>query len=227
MVREFWGLAKVAPAVCPPLYWSPRVMSTVRLGARPRARHLINAGLVAVLTASLLAPQSAFAAPTASPAAGAERAMQASTATVAQMTQWVYDQTNQLRYDKGLNGLARDTRLDKVAMAWALQQWKNGYMSHNPYYAQQIPSGWTRAGENVARGYTFLQVVPAWAASTGHYLNMVGNYTSIGIGYYEADGKRYWVQVFANYPGTTVPKKPTKPERRLTAHVPTWTTFLR
>ena len=107
-----------------------------------------------------------------------------------------------MRYDAGLaTGYARDTRLDKVAMDWAYQQWKNGKMSHNPSYSTQIPAGWQRAGENVASGYTYDKVVAAWKASPSHYANMVYDYTSVGIGFYEADGKRYWSVVFAKYPG--------------------------
>jgi hypothetical protein len=132
---------------------------------------------------------------------------------VSQLTDYVYQQGNQLRFDKGLNGYARDARLDRVAMAWAKQQWLNGRMSHNPSYAQQIPPGWTRAGENVAAGYSFTQVMAAWAASPTHYANLMRDYTSIGIGYYEADGRRYWVQTFAKYPGTVVPKRPALPAR--------------
>ena len=124
------------------------------------------------------------------------------------MTASVFAQTNQVRYNAGRNGLVRNAALDKVAAAWAYQQWKNGSMSHNPSYSKQIPKGWTRAGENVAKGYTYTQVVGAWVASPSHYANLVNDYTSVGIGFYEANGKRYWSQVFAKYPGTKVPARP-------------------
>jgi uncharacterized protein YkwD len=181
-------------------------MKPDRSWVRARAQFAATAVLAVVMSALLLFPQNAFAAPAASPAAGTARA---SGLTFAQMMHYVYEATNQVRYDAGLStGYARDTRLDKVAMAWAQQQWQNGAMSHNPDYSTQIPGGWQRAGENVASGYTYTQVVPAWVASPSHYANLVRDYTSIGIGYYEADGRRYWVQTFAKYPGTTVPAKP-------------------
>lgn len=187
-------------------------MTPDRQWTRARLHLIIIAIIAAVLTATLFVPQNAFAAPAASPAAGAAKASVAAGAvSVADMTRSVWEQTNQVRYDKGLNGLARDSRLDKVAMAWAKQQWKNGKMSHNPNYSKQIPKGWQRAGENVASGYTYTQVVGAWVASPSHYANLVRDYTSIGIGFYEANGKRYWVQTFAKYPGTKVPKKPAAP----------------
>ena len=166
---------------------------------------------IIVLASLIIAPQAA----TASPVAPAQRAVRVATAspaaaslTVAQMTASVFAQTNQVRYNAGRNGLVRNAALDKVAAAWAYQQWKNGSMSHNPSYSKQIPKGWTRAGENVAKGYTYTQVVNAWVASPSHYSNLVKDYTSVGIGFYEANGKRYWSQVFATYPGTKVPPGP-------------------
>ena len=188
-------------------------MTPDRQWKRARLHLILTAIIAAVLTGTLFFPQNAFAAPTASPAAGAAKAAAVATTTVAQMTQSVWEQTNQVRYDKGLKGYARDARLDKVAMAWAQQQWKNGKMSHNPNYSTQIPKGWQRAGENVASGYTYTQVVAAWVASPTHYANLVNDYTSIGIGFYEANGKRYWVQTFAKYPGTKQPTKPATPAK--------------
>ncbi len=192
-------------------------MPTTRRGAHARAL-FISTAIVAGLVVS---PQMA----TASPVAPAPRAVSAATAspaaaslTVAQMTAAVFAQTNQVRYNAGRNGLVRNAALDKVAAAWAYQQWKNGSMSHNPSYSKQIPKGWTRAGENVAKGYTYTQVVGAWVASPSHYANLVHDYTSIGIGYYEANGKRYWSQVFAKYPGTKVPARPAAPTAPASAY---------
>jgi uncharacterized protein YkwD len=127
------------------------------------------------------------------------------TPTYAQMMQRVVDDTNIVRAAAGLRPLVRNAEMDRVAAAWSLQQWKNGTMSHNPYFSTQIPSGWSRAGENVAKGYSYLQVVSAWKGSPGHYANMVNDYTSIGIGYFEQDGRRYWTQLFAKYSGVTLP----------------------
>jgi uncharacterized protein YkwD len=157
-----------------------------RTGAPSRARILIVAVIAALaVVSSLVAPQSAHA--TTAP-------------TYAEMMQRVVDDTNAIRVGVGLRPLVRNAALDKVAADWARQQWQNGTMSHNPNFSTQIPSGWSRAGENVAKGYTYLQVVSAWKASPGHYANIVNDYTSIGIGYFEQDGKRYWTQLFAKYP---------------------------
>ncbi|GHF14024.1 CAP domain-containing protein [Pseudolysinimonas yzui] len=170
-------------------------MSTVtQTGAPSRARIL----LVAVFTVlamflTVVAPQGARA---------------ETTVTYAQMMQRVVDDTNAVRAEVGLPPLVRDAGLDSVAAAWSFQQWTTGVMSHNPSFSVQIASGWLRAGENVAKGYTYTQVVPAWKASPTHYANMVNDYTSIGIGYFEQDGRRYWTQLFAKYPGV-VPPAPT------------------
>jgi uncharacterized protein YkwD len=178
---------------------------------RPRALSRALFTSIAVLASLIIAPHAASATPVV-PLARAVSAATASPAaaslTVAQMTASVFAQTNQVRYNAGRNGLVRNSALDKVAAAWAYQQWKNGSMSHNPSYSKQIPKGWTRAGENVAKGYTYTQVVGAWVASPSHYANLVHDYTSVGIGFYEANGKRYWSQVFAKYPGTKVPARP-------------------
>lgn len=179
----------------------------IRTGAPWRARMSIVATIAALATVfAVIAPQSAHA--TTAP-------------TYAQMMQRVVDDTNAVRAGAGLRPLVRNADMDRVAADWARQQWQNGTMSHNPSYSTQIPSGWQRAGENVAKGYTYLQVVPAWKASPGHYANIVNDYTSIGIGYFEQDGRRYWCQLFAKYPGVT---QPAIAPATMPAHIPAPTT---
>lgn len=113
--------------------------------------------------------------------------------------QQILADTNAVRAELGLQPLIRNSAMDSVAQAWSQTQANNGTMSHNPAYPSQIPSGWTRAGENVATGYSYTTVVSAWKASPGHYANMTADYTDIGIGYVEKDGKRYYTQDFARY----------------------------
>ncbi len=162
---------------------------------------IASVALVAGITAALSAPQSSLA---------AANAAASSTVSDAQKTQYVFDGTNQVRADAGTTPLVRNAALDKVASDWAYQQWKNGAMSHNPNYSTQIPAGWSHAGENVAGGYTYDTVVQAWVNSPEHYRNLVGDYTDLGVGYYQgADGTRYWSQVFGKYATTTVPPKQT------------------
>lgn len=190
-----------------------------RTGALRRAQLALAIALAIVLSfLGLVLPQ-------VSQARAASGAPAATTATTAQMIQRVIDDTNAIRSQQGLPGLARDSRLDRVAQAWAEQQWKNGAMSHNPDYSTQIPPGWQRAGENVAKGYSYTQVVQAWKNSSSHYANMVHDYTSVGLGYFEQDGKRYWSMVFAKYPGTAQPTAPSaSPAPAPTASSPAPTT---
>ncbi len=113
--------------------------------------------------------------------------------------------TNAVRAAAGKPALKRNTALDAVAQKWAAQQYLNGAMSHNPNYSTQIPAGWSAAGENVANGYAYTEVVGAWRNSKPHYANLIGNYTDMGTGFYEANGQRYYSQVFAAYPASAPP----------------------
>jgi uncharacterized protein YkwD len=174
------------------------VPTVIQTGAPRRARITLAAVFTALtIVLTLAAP----------PGARAE-----TTVTYAQMMQYVVDETNAVRAEVGLPPLVRNAGLDTVAAAWSLQQWTTGIMSHNPLFSVQISAGWLRAGENVAKGHTYTQVVPAWKASPTHYANIVNDYNSIGIGYFELDGRRYWTQLFAKYPGvvppTTTPSAP-------------------
>src|SRR4051812_42843358 len=162
---------------------------------------IASVALVAGAAAALSVPQSSLA---------AANAAAATAVTDAQKTQYVFDGTNEVRAEAGTTPLVRNAALDKVASDWAYQQWKNGAMSHNPNYSTQIPAGWSHAGENVASGYTYDTVVKAWVNSPEHYRNLVGDYTDLGVGYYQGpDGTRYWVQEFAKYASTKVPPKQT------------------
>jgi len=168
---------------------------------RPIIIAIASVALVAATTAALSAPQ---------PSLAVANAAASTSLSDAQKTQYVFDGTNEVRAEAGTTPLVRNAALDKVASDWAYQQWKNGAMSHNPNYSTQIPAGWSHAGENVASGYTYDTVVQAWVNSPEHYRNLVGDYTDLGVGYYQGpDGTRYWVQEFAKYASTKVPPKQT------------------
>jgi uncharacterized protein YkwD len=170
------------------------VSTVIRTGASKRARIFFIAALTALTTSLALIPPHA--------------AQAATPPTYAQMMQRVIDDTNAVRAAAGLPPLVRNAVLDQVAAAWSAQMWLTGVMGHNPSYSVQITAGWLRAGENVAKGYTYLQVVPAWKASPSHNANLVGDYTSVGVGYFEQDGRRYWTQLFAKYAGVVQPPAP-------------------
>ncbi|WP_334148139.1 CAP domain-containing protein [Microbacterium sp.] len=107
--------------------------------------------------------------------------------------------TNAARAANGLAPLVLDGSVTTVARNWSATQSREGRMYHNPQYSSQIPGGWSRAAENVASGYPPSDVVGAWMNSPGHRANILGDYTTIGIGYVNG----YATQVFAKYPVST------------------------
>jgi len=142
--------------------------------------------IVALVGALLAAPMSAQA----------SAAVSAATA-VAQ----ILSDTNALRAAGGLPPLRENSRIDTVAANWSAQMGASGNFIHNPSFSSQIPAGWTGAGENIASGYSYTTVVDAWHHSAGHYANIMGNYTDIGIGFYvTSSGQTYYTQDFGRYP---------------------------
>ncbi len=119
--------------------------------------------------------------------------------------------TNALRAAGGLAPLVENSAMDAVAQNWSAQMDANGALTHNPSYSSQIPSGWTSAGENIASGYSYDTVVAAWHGSAGHYANIMGNYTDIGIGFVELNGATYITQDFGRYPGHVTSPTPAAP----------------
>lgn len=116
--------------------------------------------------------------------------------------QQILDDTNAFRASEGLAPLVLDPEISAVARDWSQHLHDTGTFEHNPSFAQHIPPGWESAAENIAAGQYADTVVEAWINSPGHRANLLGDFTSIGIGYYEGpDGyQRYFTQVFANYP---------------------------
>lgn len=144
---------------------------------------LITAG--AIVGALLCAAPAAQAATSVSPAVA-----------VAQ----ILSDTNALRAAGGLAPLVESTRIDSVAQAWSAQMSTSGSFVHNPSYSTQIPAGWTQAAENIASGYSYSAVVEAWHQSPGHYANIMGDFTDIGIGYaVSSGGQTYFTEDFGKY----------------------------
>ena len=98
--------------------------------------------------------------------------------TVAQMTAFGLraDQPGPLRR-RPHRSTSATRALDKVAAAWAYQQWKNGSMSHNPTTRSRSPRDGRAPARTWPSGYTYTQVVAAWIASPSHYANLVHDYT--------------------------------------------------
>jgi hypothetical protein len=128
---------------------------------------------------------------------------------------------NQARADKGLGPLKLNSAMSAVALAWAKHMAANNSMVHNPNYSKQIPSGWTKAGENIAHGFSSPTAVHnGWMGSSGHRANILGDFTDIGIAFITVDGSTWAVEDFGKYGATSKPKpaptaapKPAKPPK--------------
>ena len=102
--------------------------------------------------------------------------------------------------------------MDAVALAWANQLAVNGTLSHNPSFSDQIPGGWSAAGENVAQGYPdAYSMHDGWIHSSGHLANILGDYTDVGIAFVSAGGTTWGVEVFARYGASVAPLAPVAP----------------
>jgi hypothetical protein len=109
---------------------------------------------------------------------------------------------NQARAGAGLPGLIHNPSMDSVALQWANQMGASQVMSHNPDYSTQIPSGWSRAGENIAMGQpTPSEMHAAWMNSAPHRANILGDFTDIGIAFVTVNGTTWGVEDFGKYAG--------------------------
>jgi uncharacterized protein YkwD len=113
----------------------------------------------------------------------------------------ILDDTNAHRRTLGRSPLKLHPTLNRIAGNWAYYMHQKCEYKHNPTYTSGYPWGWRKAAENVAAGRDVLSVVTAWIESLAHRANLLGDYTHVGIGYYEGSNcyGRYWVQNFAKY----------------------------
>ena len=122
------------------------------------------------------------------------------------MTSQVVTLVNKERASNGLQSLASDSQLAKLAQMKAEDMAKNGYFSHiSPTYGSAFDMmktygvSYKTAGENIAKGQKTAQsVMNGWMNSFGHRANILkSDYTKIGVGYAKAsDGTTCWVQIF-------------------------------
>jgi len=114
----------------------------------------------------------------------------------------IYSLVNDARAAEGRAPLSRNAGLDAVALAWAKKMASMGELEHNPNVSGQIPSGWNSWGENIAEGQrSGAAMHQAWMNSEGHYANIMGDFSDIGVAFIESGGTTWGVQVFATYSG--------------------------
>lgn len=115
--------------------------------------------------------------------------------------------TNSYRKGAGARALSRSTAMDDVARTWSTTMATTGNFEHNPRYSQQIPAGWSGAGECIASHYDDSSGDAAgralalqWFNSPPHKAIMLdADYTDIGIGVHLKGGRVYGTLNVARY----------------------------
>lgn len=102
---------------------------------------------------------------------------------------------NSVRAGQGLAPLAYDGSLTSYARWWAGEMAAANSLEHSNI--SSLLGSWWTVGENVGVGPSVQSIHNALVASAGHYANIVGGYTHLGVGV-AIDGEgRIWVaQVF-------------------------------
>ena len=118
----------------------------------------------------------------------------------------VFELVNIQRVSNGVQPLAYNWQLARVARYKSTDMATKGYFSHtSPTYGspfvmmENFGLSFSSAGENIAYGQmTPEDVMNAWMNSPGHRANILGaNFTQIGVGYCtNSNGVPYWTQQF-------------------------------
>ena len=117
----------------------------------------------------------------------------------------VLDIVNKKRKAKGLGKLKMDKQLLEVAMMRAAETTVK--FDHTRPNGQLCFTACDKMrAENIAYGYgTATHVMEGWMDSPGHKRNIMNSsYQSIGIGCFEKNGVRYWVQCFGEAEANTI-----------------------
>lgn len=123
-------------------------------------------------------------------------------AGVAAMEAFVFEAVNQVRARAGLPSLAPSSEMNFIARDWSGQMAAAGFISHRPQaqLSAMLPAGWWGWAENVAEAPTVEWAQSALEQSPGHYANMTGDYTHLGVGVVTAaNGQVFVTHVFAKY----------------------------
>ncbi|GMF12643.1 unnamed protein product [Phytophthora lilii] len=115
---------------------------------------------------------------------------------------------NQERAAHGLPALCASSKLQKAAQRQAEDMAAHDFLHHVGSDGSTVPSRirdtgykWKSIAENVGGGNADADsIIGTWMNSTGHRMNILGDYTQFGAGYtYNPDGiyTHYWAQEFA------------------------------
>ncbi len=112
---------------------------------------------------------------------------------------------NKERAAAGCGPLAANAKLTAAARAYSDTMARSGVMSHTGPDGSTMTTrveaagyGWSRLGENIARGQSDADaVMKAWMNSPGHKANILNcAFREIGIGVHKGDGGPWWTQNF-------------------------------
>ncbi|MEU9305252.1 CAP domain-containing protein [Streptomyces sp. NPDC048269] len=112
---------------------------------------------------------------------------------------------NKERAAAGCGPLAVNAKLSAAARAYSDTMARSGVMSHTGPDGSTMTTrveaagyGWSRLGENIARGQADAgAVMNAWMNSPGHKANILNcAFREIGIGVHKGDGGPWWTQDF-------------------------------
>jgi hypothetical protein len=118
---------------------------------------------------------------------------------------------NNLRTARGVPGLAADPALTSAAQQWSAHMASTGTLAHNPSLPSQVPSGWSRLGENVGDGGSVTAVFNALVAEPAHLANMIEpSYNLAGFAVVAGAGGTLWITQDFEARGAA-PQPPTPP----------------
>lgn len=121
--------------------------------------------------------------------------------TAAQLEAYVLGEINKVRSNAGLGPIALDPTISSISRDWSQQMATGGFFNHRPgnQLGAMLPAGWREWGENIASAPDIFWAQSSLESSPGHYANMVGNFTHVGIGVYATDQQVWVTQNFARY----------------------------
>lgn len=191
--------------------------STMKQTAHKRYFHLRRFGLFSVLLVALFLVQND---------AGALPSSLTKAKVLSYATEMSRDAllsgTNAARSAQGFGAFTLNTLLNSSAQAKAQDLVSKDYWAHvSPdgtqpwYFFSQAGYSYTRAGENLAYGFSTSQgTVDGWMNSPSHRANILGDYTEVGFGIvnapdYQSSGQQ--TIVVAHYGTPPTPALPTTP----------------
>jgi len=121
--------------------------------------------------------------------------------SAADLEAYVLGEINAVRSKAGLGPVALDPNISLISRDWSQQMAAGGFFIHRPgdQLNVMLPAGWRQWGENIASAPDIFYAQDSLEASPGHYANMVGPFTHVGIGVF-TNGRQVWVtQNFARY----------------------------